>query len=154
MFWKFEIVTDLLCRSKDHPFHGLRRSNHLWRVHQHHNWIFHSSQMRNLFLLLARGTRWPIKTHLSLFQQLANQRCRLDADLFTCRQMGLSCKRQWTGRISPHFTQFMGWMLQKVFSYSQWSSGKWFFPILNESVLNWIEGAVHSIGIKLWFLLN
>jgi hypothetical protein len=31
----------------------------------------------------------------------------------------------------------MGWMLQKVFSYSQWSSGKWFFPILNESVLNW-----------------
>ncbi len=25
---------------------------------------------------------------------------------------------------APHFTQFMGWMLQKVFSYSQWSSGK------------------------------
>ncbi len=70
------------------------------------------------------ATRWPIKTHLSLYKTTLKMQIN---DVVSMQIYYLSTNGVvlYANERAPHFTQFMGSMLQEDFSYSQWwSSGK------------------------------
>ncbi len=151
-FWKFEIVTDLLCRSKGHPFPRLRRvkTKNIGNGINTPTGYIMAPKSGTYFLELLFWTR-PFSTiirdktgNASLCQGGSRREQHGDRSRLTFH----STKRLWRWKSTmssrcrfitylstnesvlyaneraPHFTQFMGWMLQEDFSYSQWSSGK------------------------------